>query len=144
MGRHVALDMPAVRLSHSPDGVDWAALKRDLAADDFDNGRTPDELERSFRASRAVVFASVGDRVIGKARALSDGVCNAYVVDLWTHSAWRRQGVGRRMLDALCARLPGQHVCLFTDDAPAFYAACGFAARGTAFERIAGRWLNRG
>lgn len=136
--------MPAVRLSHSSDGVDWSALKRDLAADDFDNGRTPAELERSFRASREVVFAHADARVIGKARALSDGVCNAYVVDLWTHSAHRRRGIGRAMLEALCTRLPGQHVCLFTDDAPGFYAACGFAARGTAFERVAGTWLNRG
>ena len=45
------------------------------------------------------------------------------------------------MLDALCARLPGQHVCLFTDDAPDFYAACGFARRGVAFERVVGQWL---
>lgn len=136
--------MPAVRLSHSSDGVDWSALKRDLAADDFDNGRTPDELARSFAASREVVFAFAGDRVVGKARALSDGVCNAYVVDLWTHSAHRRRGIGRALLEALLARLPGQHVCLFTDDAPAFYAACGFASRGTAFERVVGAWLNRG
>ena len=136
--------MRDVRMSHSLDGIDWALLKRDLAADDFDNGRTPAELERSFRASREVVFAHADARVVGKARALSDGVCNAYVVDLWTHSAHRRRGIGRAMLEALCARLPGQHVCLFTDDAPAFYAACGFAARGTAFERVAGTWLNRG
>ena len=136
--------MRDVRMSHSLDGIDWAMLKRDLAADDFDNGRTPAELERSFRASREVVFAHADARVVGKARALSDGVCNAYVVDLWTHSAHRRRGIGRALLAALCARLPGQHVCLFTDDAPAFYAACGFAARGTAFERVAGTWLNRG
>ena len=97
-----------------------------------------------FGDDRSVVAVRVNGETRDLARALSDGVCNAYVVDLWTHSAWRRQGIGRRMLDALCARLPGQHVCLFTDDAPAFYAACGFAARGTAFERIAGTWLNRG
>ncbi len=128
--------------THAHDGIDWVALKRDLAADDFDNGRTPAQLERSFRNSAVAVYACDGDRVIGKARALSDGVCNAYVVDLWTQSAYRRRGVGRHMLEALCARLPGQHVCLWTDDAPAFYAASGFAARGTAFERVVGQWLD--
>lgn len=124
------------------DGVDWVALKGDLAADDFDNGRTPAQLEQSFRHSAVVVYARDGGRVIGTARALSDGVCNAYVVDLWTQSRYRRHGVGRRMLDTLCARLPGQHVCLWTDDAPEFYAACGFATRGTAFERVVGPWLD--
>ena len=133
--------MDAVTFSHAHDGVDWAALTRDLAADDFDNGRTAAQLERSFRSSAVAVYARDGARVIGKARALSDGVCNAYVVDLWTQSGYRRRGIGRRMLDALCARLPGQHVCLFTDDAPDFYAACGFARRGVAFERVVGQWL---
>jgi ribosomal protein S18 acetylase RimI-like enzyme len=134
----------APTLSYAHDDVDWDALKRDLAADDFDNGRTPAQLERSFRNSAVAVYAQAGGRVVGTARALSDQVCNAYVVDLWTQSAYRRRGVGRRMLEALCARLPGQHVCLWTDDAPAFYAACGFDARGTSFERVVGRWLDHG
>jgi ribosomal protein S18 acetylase RimI-like enzyme len=125
------------------DGVDWARLKRDLADDDFDNGRTADELERSFRASARVVFARDGDRVVGKGRALSDGVCNAYVVDLWTQSAYRRRGVGRAMLERLVAPLRGQHVALFTDDRPDFYEACGFRTRGVAFERVDGAWLGR-
>jgi GNAT superfamily N-acetyltransferase len=135
--------MDGVALRHDCDGVDWTALKRDLSADDFDNGRTPGELERSFRASARVVFAWAGGRVVGKGRALSDGVCNACVGDLGTHSAWRRRGIGRAMLDALVAPLAGQHVALFTDDALGFYAACGFAPRGQCFERVVGRWLGR-
>ena len=125
------------------DGVDWAALKRDLAADDFDNGRTPEELERSFRASASVVFARDGTRIVGKARALSDGVCNAYIVDVWTHSDHRRRGIGRAMLERLVAPFAGQHVYTFTDDAAVFYAACGFTPRGTGFERVIGAWLGR-
>jgi hypothetical protein len=46
------------------------------------------------------------------------------------------------MIDRLCESLAGQHVCLFTDDAPEFYAACGFAHRGIAFERVVGAWLH--
>jgi len=123
------------------DRVDWRALTRDYAADDWDNGRTPAQLELSFRQSFAASYACDADRVIGTARVLSDGVCNAYMVDLWTQSAYRRQGIARRMIELLCERLPGQHVCLFTDDAPDFYAACGFASRGIAFERVVGQWL---
>ena len=133
--------MATIAYSATCDGIDWSALSRDLAADDFDNGRTPAQLERSFRASHAVVFALDDFRVVGKGRVLSDGVCNAYVVDLWTHSAHRRRGIGRKLVEALCARLDGQHVCLFTDDAPQFHAACGFAPRGVALERVVGRWL---
>ena len=118
--------MAAISYRGDCEGVDWQALKRDLAQDDFDNGRTPDELERSFRASARVVFARDAGRIVGKARALSDGVCNAYVVDMWTHSAYRRHGIGRAMVEALLAPLGGQHVYLLTDDRADFYAACGF------------------
>jgi ribosomal protein S18 acetylase RimI-like enzyme len=48
---------------------------------------------------------------------LSDGVCNAYVVDIWTHSAFRRQGIAHRLMSLLEDKLEGQHVYLFTDDA---------------------------
>jgi len=123
------------------DGIDWAALKAALAADRFDNGRSALQMERSFRASFCCVYALDGTEVVGTARALSDGVCNAYIVDMWTHSMRRRRGIGRRMLDLLCESLAGQHVYLFTDDQEAFYAACGFAPRGVGLEKIVGHWL---
>jgi ribosomal protein S18 acetylase RimI-like enzyme len=135
------MTMDDVELRTDCEGVDWAALKRVLGKDDFDNGRTPAQLERSFRASASVVIARVGSEVVGTVRALSDGVCNAYVVDLWTHSAWRRRGIGRHMLERLVAPLDGQHVYLFTDDREDFYAACGYVRRGIGFERVIGTWL---
>jgi len=98
-------------------------------------------MERSFRASFRCVYAFDETEVVATARALSDGVCNAYIVDMWTHSKHRRRGIGRRMMDTLCESLAGQHVYLFTDDQQAFYAACGFAPRGVGLERIVGRWL---
>src|SRR5881409_2389889 len=108
------------------DGIDWPGLKRDLAADHFDNGRSPDQLRRSFESSFAVVFARDGDRIIGKARALSDGVCNAYVVDVWTHSVYRRRGIATAMMKMLLEKLDGQHVYLVTDDQTEFYETLGF------------------
>jgi len=132
--------MPII-YSTSHDGIDWAALKAALAADNFDNGRTAQQMERSFRASFRCVYAFDETDVVGTARALSDGVCNAYIVDMWTHSKHRRRGIGRRMMDMLCESLAGQHVYLFTDDQESFYAACGFEPRGVGLERIVGRWL---
>jgi predicted GNAT family acetyltransferase len=131
----------SIDYSSSHDGIDWAALKAALAADRFDNGRTALQMERSFRASFRCVYARDGAQVVGAARALSDGVCNAYIVDMWTHSLHRRRGIGRRMIDVLCESLVGQHVYLFTDDQEAFYAECGFSPRGVGLERIVGSWL---
>jgi ribosomal protein S18 acetylase RimI-like enzyme len=43
------------------------------------------------------------------------------VVDVWTHSAFRRQGIAHRLMRLLEDELEGQHVYLFTDDAKVFY-----------------------
>jgi len=64
----------AVRVDESLDGVDWVQAKADLAADDFDNGRSPQALRASFGRSQHVAIARDGDRVVGMARLLSDGV----------------------------------------------------------------------
>jgi predicted GNAT family acetyltransferase len=132
-----------IRYAKTTAHIDWARLTADLIADDFDNGRTPDELRRSFENSAVVVFAWAGDRVVGKARALSDWVCNAYVVDVWTHSDYRRRGIATQMMTSLAERLPGQHIYLFTDEAEPFYRSLGYRRQGVGMSIVSGRWLNR-
>lgn len=121
--------------------VDWEELTHTLREDDFDNGRTPEQLRRSFENSYAAVIALHEGRVIAKARAISDGVCNAYVVDVWTLSAYRRRGIATRVMRMLTERLGGQHVYLFTDDAEAFYRSLGFERQGIGLSRVVGQWL---
>ncbi|MGI8794800.1 MAG: GNAT family N-acetyltransferase [Acidimicrobiales bacterium] len=124
------------------DAVDWVRAKADLAADEFDNGRTPEALRRSFAASTEVRFAYDGDHCVGMARLLSDGVCNAYLIDVWTHSGRRRQGIGSAIVSALLERVPGQHVGLQTDDRGDFYGSLGFKVQPEFFGHVVGRWLD--
>lgn len=123
------------------DGIDWHALNERLKADDFDNGRTDAQLRLSFENSARVVFAMHNGEVIGKARAISDGVCNAYIVDVWTFSPHRNQGIARHMLDCLLEGLKGQHVYLFTDDAVDFYEKVGWQRQGVGLFKMSGEWL---
>ena len=132
----------AVRIDTSLDGIDWVQAKTDLAADDFDNGRSAEALQRSFEQSQHVAFARDGDRVVGMARLLSDGVCNAYLVDVWTASAYRRQGIASSLTRLLLAAVPGQHVGLQTDGAQRLYASLGFREQPEFWSTVVGTWLD--
>ena len=132
----------AMTIDGSLDGIDWAAAKADLAADDFDNGRSPAALERSFRQSQHVAIARDGSLVVGMARLLSDGVCNAYLIDVWTRSSHRRQGIASAMLRYLAKSVPGQHIGLQTGDAEPFYASLGFRPQPTFMSTVVGNWLD--
>ena len=131
-----------MRIARDLDGVDWAAVTADLVADAFDNGRTPAALHRSFAASQHVAMAWADDRVVGTARLLSDGVCNAYLVDVWTSSSRRRSGIATAMVRDLMARVPGQHIALQTDDAQRFYETLGFRPQPEMYSVVVGTWLD--
>lgn len=131
-----------VRFDESVIDVDWAQAKADLVADDFDNGRSADALRRSFENSQHVVVAVDGEHVVGMARLLSDGVCNAYLLDVWTLSSHRRQGIASEMIRRLMARVPGQHIALQTDDAQALYTSLGFRPQPDLMSIVVGSWLD--
>jgi predicted GNAT family acetyltransferase len=132
----------AVRIDSSLEGIDWEQAKADLAADSFDNKRSPEALRLSFERSQHVAFAREADRLVGMARLLSDGVCNAYLVDVWTQSAYRREGIASAMVRLLIDAVPGQHIGLQTDDAGALYASLGFRPQPEFWSLISGRWLD--
>jgi predicted GNAT family acetyltransferase len=132
----------AVRIDNSLDGIDWEQAKADLVEDNWDNGRSAIALRRSFERSQHVAIARDGDRVIGMARLLSDGVCNAYAVDVWTHSAYRRQGIATEMMRLLIDAVPGQHIGLQTDGAQALYASLGFRPQPEFWSITSGIWLD--
>ena len=131
-----------IRIDSSLSDVDWKQAKEALVADDFDNGRSPQALRRSFDQSQHVAVARDGGRVVGMARLLSDGVCNAYLLDVWTQSEYRRKGVGSALVRHLVAQVPGQHIGLQTDDAVDFYRSLGFQPQPEFMSLVAGRWLD--
>ncbi|MBE9191678.1 GNAT family N-acetyltransferase [Gloeocapsopsis crepidinum LEGE 06123] len=133
--------MPEIVYKTNLDSVDWTEMKTTLCRDAFDNGRTPEQLKTSFENSYAACVAYANNRIVGTARVLSDGVCNAYIVDVWTLSAYRRQGIATAMMQNLLSRLKGQHVYLFTDDVPQLYAKLGFVEQPVGMGQVIGTWL---
>jgi ribosomal protein S18 acetylase RimI-like enzyme len=135
--------MEPIRYSFDLDGIDWQALVDDLIADDFHNGRTVEQFRQSAENSQHNCFAWAGERIIGNLRVLSDGIGNAYIVDVWTQSEYRNRGIAHQMMDLTLERLPGQHVFLFTDDdAIGFYEKIGFQRQGIGAYKIVGEYLH--
>jgi ribosomal protein S18 acetylase RimI-like enzyme len=134
--------MPEVVVDGSLEGIDWLRTKADLAADEWDNGRSAAALRRSFEQSQHVSIARDGDRVVGMARLLTDGVCNSFIVDVWTDTAYRRQGIASAMMRRLLDQVPGQHVGLQTDSAPEFYKSLGFGPQPEFWSLVVGSWLD--
>ena len=124
------------------DGVDWGDMKATLREDKFDNGRTETQYRVSFENSFSICIAYIDGKIIGTARVLSDGVGNAYVVDVWTLSEHRRKGIARKMMELLMEDLMGQHVYLQTDDDTLeFYVSLGFKKRPTGMDIVVGDYL---
>jgi ribosomal protein S18 acetylase RimI-like enzyme len=132
----------SLEISDTTDGVDWAALKDALRLDDFDNGRTPDQYRVSHERSHAVVFARDDGGYVANGRILSDGVCNAYLVDIWVATRLRRRGLGGEIVRRLLATVPGQHVALLTAERTEFYESLGFGIEREALSLVNGEWLN--
>lgn len=131
-----------IRYTTTCDAVNWKQLRDYLVRDEFHNGRTPTQYKTSFKNSHTVVLAYANENIIGTARALSDGVCNAYVVDVWTYTPFRGQGIASEMMKRLFTHLAGQHVYLWTDDAQGFYKKLDMHEDdATGFSKVIGNWL---
>ena len=135
-------DLTGIEFRSDPLGLNWVEMKADLAADDFDNGRSPEQLARSFEVSYSVSYALDGARCVGMARILADGVCNAYLLDVWTLSSHRNRGIASEMVRRLIRTVPGHHVALFTEHASEMYRRLGFdAERQVGMSVVVGEWL---
>lgn len=60
--------------------------------------------EQSLAGSWTSCAAYAGDQLAGYARVISDGKLHAFVTEMIIHPDFQRQGMGRRLLDALVQR----------------------------------------
>jgi ribosomal protein S18 acetylase RimI-like enzyme len=91
----------------------------------------PDKLEQALAGSLKVVTARDHGRLVGLARVVGDGASIAYVQDVLTDREHRRQGLGRRLVEAVLAEYQDVYQQVLITDAEnsqrAFYEALGFS-----------------
>ena len=108
--------------------ADVLALYR--AAGWFGPSDPASELDAMIANSFAVSAAFDPDgRLVGMARALSDGVSDAYILDVVVEPAHRSHGVGRTLVSRLAEHLASFGidwiVCIGVPGTEAFYRAAG-------------------
>jgi GNAT superfamily N-acetyltransferase len=94
--------------------------------------RTRADVERQVAGAWRVVGAYDDETgaLVGFCRALSDGVCEAYLADVFVLAGHRGHGLGKALVAAMIDDGPGEHLrwTLFTGDAHGLYRQFGFAA----------------
>ncbi len=115
-----------VTLKRDIENVDWQALadvyRETLGPED------PAQLERTWSRSSATVLAYADGRLVGAARAISDGEREALIVGVVVLPAYQRRGIGSRMMAALTEAVKGTAILLTCeeDENVSFYEKAGF------------------
>lgn len=119
--------------SRDRDGLDFSRLNEVLTL--AFGGRERDEAvtRDTFTRSRYVEFAYAGEKLIGCARAESDGVSQGFILNVAVDPDWQGFGLGREIVFRLATRMGGQHIFLNTHPGSVgFYNRKGFRRLKTA------------
>lgn len=113
--------------------LDLDVLWHYLSTDAYWNRwRTREDVDHQFRGAWRVIGAYIEetDELVGFARAVSDGVSDAYLADVFVVAAHRGRGIGGRMVEAMVEEGLGARFRWFlsTRDAHELYARYGFRA----------------
>lgn len=113
--------------------LDLDVLWHYLSTDAYWNRwRTREDVDHQFRGAWRVIGAYIEgtDELVGFARAVSDGVSDAYLADVFVVAAHRGRGIGGRMVEAMVEEGLGARFRWFlsTRNAHELYARWGFRA----------------
>ena len=114
-------------------GVDWQALT-DLIRRAPLGDRPVALTERVFTGSYLCVFAYSDGRLVGAARAISDGVTSSAIYDVVVDPDYQGRGIGKQVMLFMLERLPKTSVMLVSVARhQAFYRRLGFKKLTTAY-----------
>ncbi len=115
-----------LELKQDIENVDWEAVAAVYA--DTLGREDPAQLERTWSRSYATVLAYADERLVGAARAISDGEREALIVGVAVLPPYQRQGIGTAMMRALIEKVKGTAILLTSeeDENVPFYRQLGF------------------
>ncbi len=119
-----------VEISSDQDKLRISDVHEMLAIAFWSPGITETEICKGIRNSALVVGAYLADkRQVGFLRVVSDKVRFAYLLDVIVADAFRRKGIGQKMVQFAMSHVELKDIyqwLLVTKDAHGVYAKCGF------------------
>lgn len=133
---------PTLELTDDPTRVDFEAVWDFLSTTAYwGRWRDASVVRRQLDGAWRVVSAHRDGRMVGFARALSDGVALAYLADVYVLPEVRGRGVGQALVELMIDGGPGRDFrwMLHTLDAHGLYAAFGFVGPPETYMERPGR-----
>lgn len=101
--------------------------------------RETDKIRRAYDKSYRFVTAWDSNRIVGAGRMISDGECYAWIHDVAVLQSYRKQGIGREIINRL---IEGNEELLIgltsSFEAVDFYTRLGFGKHKTAMAKYPG------
>lgn len=96
-------------------------------------GRSIEDLGIAIANSEPVISVWDGERLIGFARATSDGIYRATIWDVVIHPEYQGNGLGIKLVETILShpRMQVERVYLMTTNQQAFYEKIGFQTNST-------------
>lgn len=89
---------------------------------------SPQKLEQAYERSQLVLSVWEGERLVGVARVLTDGVQVSYLCDLAVEPDVQGSGIGRMLIDEVIERCKGTEIVLRDSNlSSGFYEHLGFS-----------------
>ncbi len=86
-------------------------------------------IKRALKNSHCCFGAFCGSEMVGFFRAISDGVGDAYLLELFVEPPFRRMGIGGKLCDSIVKRLKRDGInwitCISTPEAAGLYSKIG-------------------
>ena len=102
--------------------------------------RETEKIRRAYQKSYRYVTAWDSDRIVGAGRMISDGECYAWIHDVAVLDSYRKQGIGRKILEKIIEGNEGLLIGLTSSfEAVDFYTKLGFNKHKTAMAKYPGR-----
>lgn len=102
--------------------------------------RKTEKIKRACQNSYRYVVAWDSDKVIGAGRMISDGECYAWIHDIAVLESYRKEGVGKAIMEKLMEGNENLLIGLTSSfEAVEFYTKLGFNKHKTAMAKYPGR-----